>query len=92
MKIHVTFVAQLKTVRGVECETLELEEGATVRGVIDRLVESHGAEMRDALLTAEGSVRPSILVFAGEGQVDPTNPKALADGQTLTLLSPMAGG
>ncbi len=92
MKIHVTFVAQLKAIRGAACETLELNEGATVRGVIDHLVENHGTKMREALLTAEGSVRPSILVFAGEGQVDPASPQALAGGQTLTLLSPMAGG
>ncbi len=92
MKIHVMYFAQLKALRGAECDTLELDEGATVRGVIDRLVENHGAKMRDALLTGEGSVRPSILVFAGEGQVDPASPKALAGGQTLTLLSPMGGG
>ena len=92
MKIHVAYMAQLKTIRGAEADTLELDEGATVRGVIDCLVENHGAKMRDVLLTGEGSVRPSILVFAGEGQVDPTSPKALAEGQTLTLLSPMAGG
>lgn len=92
MKIHVSYLAQLKSLRGQENETLELGEAPTVRGVIDHLANAHGAKLRDMLLTGEGKVRTSILIFAGEDQVDPESLEPLTDGQTLTLLSPMAGG
>lgn len=92
MKIHVTYLAQLRAQRGRENDTLELDDGATVRGVIDHLADLHGAKLREMLLTGQGRVRPSILIFADKDQIDPESHEPLADGQTLTLLSPMAGG
>lgn len=92
MTIHVVYVAQLKSVRGVEQETLEMDGTPSVREVLDHLAGCNGPELRDMLLTGEGRVRPSLLLFAGDRQVDPESPEPLTDGQTLTLLSPMAGG
>ncbi len=92
MKIDVNYVAQLKTIRGRATETLELEQGATVRGVIDHLVRQQGTKLRDMLLNGDGTIRSSILIFVGDAQVNPECADPLTDGQTLTLLSPMAGG
>ena len=92
VKIHVNYLAQLKPFCGRERETVEMGGAPTIRAVLGHLVEAHGPKLRDMLLTGEGRVRPSILVFADEHQVDPESPEPLADGQTLTLLSPMAGG
>ncbi len=92
MTINVVYVAQLKAVRGVDQETVEMDGTPSVRAVLDHLASCNGSELRNMLLTSEGNVRPSILVFAGDRQIDPESPDPMTDGQTLTLLSPMAGG
>ncbi len=92
MNIEIHYVAQLKTIRGLARETLELDQATSVRGVIDHLVRQQGNKFGQMLLNGDGTVRPSILVFVDDAQVDPEAAGSLTDGQTLTLLSPMAGG
>jgi len=92
MKIHVKYLAQLKNIRGQDQDTLELPSGATIREAIVCLIDKHATKLRDVLLTNAGDLRPSILIFTGDGQIDLASSEVLTDGQTLTLLSPMAGG
>lgn len=92
MNIEIHYVAQIKNLRGLARETLELDQATTVRGVIDHLVRQQGNEFGQILLNHDGRLRPSILIFVDDAQVDPEAAEPLTDGQTLTLLSPMAGG
>jgi len=92
MEIQVVYVAQVKTASGVSGETVRLEEGATSRSLLDRLVESRGQEFRDLLLDDQGALRKSILVFRGDEQIDSPAETPLADGDEITLMSPLAGG
>jgi hypothetical protein len=91
MRLTVHYVAQIKSVAGLAAEHLDLDRPTQTRDVLARLVESHGP-LRQLLLTPEGSVQPTILLFLGDEQIGPDRPIPSRDGDVLTILSPMAGG
>ena len=92
MEIQVVYVAQVKTASGVSRQTVDLDEGATVQSLLDRLIDTHGQPFGDLLLDNQGDLRKSILLFRGDEQIDSPAETPLADGEQITLMSPLAGG
>jgi molybdopterin/thiamine biosynthesis adenylyltransferase/molybdopterin converting factor small subunit len=91
MRITVRYLAQLRQVVGRPSEGVDVEAPCSVRAFLARLAERE-AGLRALLLSAEGQVRPSILVFLGSEQVRTGEDPPLKDGDALTLLTPIAGG
>lgn len=81
MRVHVTYMAQLRRLTGKASEEVILAEDGTLRGLLARIGELHGA----------AAAPPTVLVFRGDEQVREQT-AALADGDRVTLLTPMAGG
>jgi len=92
MKIHVEYSAQLRLLAGCSAETLDIEEGACPRRLLETIAERHGDAVRELLLGHSGDVSRSILCFVADEQVDWQQPPALADGTRVTLMSPISGG
>ncbi len=90
MRITVHYLAQLKHAAGVGAETVDVEEGCTLPLLIRQLAARHGDDFRRIVLDEQGGIQPSLLVFAGEDQIDGS--RALRADETVTLLAPMAGG
>ena len=68
---------------------LELPEGASVADVVEGLVTLIGHKAEDALV--QPTHRGYTVIFSLNGHpVEPT--ASLSDGDTVTLLPPMAGG
>ncbi len=82
----------MKPAAGTPAETLELAGPCPARDVVPLLAERHGDPLRRLLLDADGRVRPTILVFVGDEQVVPEQDVTLRDGDTVTLMTPLAGG
>ncbi len=89
MKITIELWGQLKQVAGESCLSLELPEGATVQDAI-RLLASQAVSLASSLVEEDGTCRPSNLVFVNDHQILLSDP--LQDGNTITLMSPIAGG
>lgn len=89
MQIHVEYVAQVRTAAGVSSESLEVAEEATVQALVGAACERH-EQLARVLCDDAGSLHPSILVFRGEEPCQADSP--LADGDTITFLSPISGG
>ena len=81
MKIHVLFFAQLKEAAGDSCLRLETREGASVEELVEKL-------MKGPRLAPFG--RLPLLYAINESFV----PKdaILSEGDTLALMTPVAGG
>lgn len=92
MQVSVTYLAQLKQATGTATETVELQAGSTVRDLVARLADRHGAGFSTLVLTEDGNLRRTILLFAGQEQITWDPPRALDDGDDVTILSPIAGG
>jgi molybdopterin converting factor small subunit len=89
MTVGVRYLAQLRRLAGQGAEQLDLPEPCTVARLVAVLAGRHPA-LAPVLLDAAGRARPSVLVFVGDEQADPG--RALADGDEVTFLTPIAGG
>ena len=93
MQVTVEYTAQIKQVAGVARDVIELDGPAPVAEVARQVAASRGEGLAEILLDENGQPRPSILVFKGEDQVRWDDTATLvADGETITLLSPVSGG
>lgn len=92
MKLAVRYQSQLRRALGIASEELEVEGPLTLVSLLHRLADRHGHAFRRFALGADGSPLQSLLYFVGDHQVQPGDPALLGDGQTVTLLAPMAGG
>ncbi len=92
MKISFEYFAQVRKAAGAEREELELAGGTELEAALDSAAGKHGADFRSLVLDDSGSLRPSMIVLVN-GQPAPRNePQKLADGDSISLLSAVAGG
>jgi molybdopterin converting factor small subunit len=92
MNLTIHYLAQLRMAAGCASESLTVPASATATDLLVLLAEAHGLKLRDLLLDPHGKAQPTVLIFVGEEQVDPTQPDSLRDGDSVTLLTPIAGG
>lgn len=92
MRIRLNYMSQLKTALGRTSDTAELPDGATVRALVERLVEQNRPELSELLCEPCGALRRSLVVCVGGRQVPLDHPAPLADGDEVLLLTPISGG
>jgi molybdopterin converting factor small subunit len=91
MRIGIRYMAQIKMAAGVAIEVLDLPGPTLVGQVLAALAERH-AGIRPLLLTDQGRVQPTLLLFLGDEQITADQEAPRRDGDVLTILTPMAGG
>jgi molybdopterin converting factor small subunit len=82
MTITVHYLAQLRRATGRASERIDLDEPATLASLLTALARRHG----------EGLLRPTVLAFVNDAQVGRPEDVVLRDGDSVTFLSPIAGG
>ena len=92
MKIRVEYVAQIRDAAGCPNEGLDLPAGSAVQDAVRAVARARGGRLATMLLDAAGNLNPSALLFVGDEQVGWTDVRPLRDGDTVTLMSPLAGG
>ena len=92
MKIRDEYVAQIRDAAGLAGEVLDVPAGTAVVVLLRTVAAARGERLRELLLDAAGELRPSALVFVGDEQFEIDEPRALRDGDTVTVMSPLAGG
>lgn len=85
MRVSVKYLAQARHAANRGEEALDLEGGASLGELVRLLGERHGEALGRLL-------RGSALLFVGDEQVRGEPGRALRDGDTVTVLAPMAGG
>jgi molybdopterin converting factor small subunit len=92
MKVTVRYSAQARAATGLSSEEIELDEPTTVHDLVVRLSRQHGSAFRRLALDANGCPHPSLLVAIGDDQVRPGDHRRLAQGETVTIITPISGG
>ncbi len=92
MKISFEYFAQVRKAAGVEKEALELADGTDLLAALALAAEKHGAEFRALLHDDTGAVRASIIVLVNGAATRRDQPRGLSDGDSISLLSAVAGG
>ena len=90
MRVTVHYMAQLKRAAGRPSDAVEVEGACTVADLLLLLVQNRADMFGRLILDSQGRPQPSLLVFVDDEQV-PWD-RRLRDGDSLTLLTPMAGG
>ncbi len=88
MKVTMIYHAQIRRRAGLPEEAVELPDGATVADAVRRAPGAAAAA--DLLIDAAGSLQPVLLAVLNGVPSAPD--RALRDGDTLALFSPVAGG
>ncbi|HYE98214.1 MAG TPA: MoaD/ThiS family protein [Planctomycetota bacterium] len=92
MNVRVVLTAQAREAAGCGETTVALGTDRTVRGLLGALADAHGGRLRSLLLKADGRPHPSVLVVVGDEHVPVDDPRALRDGDAVTVMTPIAGG
>jgi molybdopterin converting factor small subunit len=92
MTITVHYVAQLRRATGTPSEKIDLDGAGSLRALLAFLVRKYGERLGATLLGESGILRPTILVFVNDEQVAPAEGVPLREGDSVTFLSPIAGG
>ena len=92
MRIKIEYSAQLKKSVGAASEELEAADGATVNEVIRQIAGREGGEVASFLLGEDGVLNASILLCVNDEQVFWSDERVLAEGDVVSLTTPIAGG
>ena len=92
MNVTVEYVAQMKDAAGVASESVALATEATVQDAVRDIAARHGDRLATLLLDEDNVLHPTALIFLDNEQVDWEDVRPLKDGDTITILAPLAGG
>jgi molybdopterin converting factor small subunit len=92
MKVTVKYGAQARVATGIPVEEVEFDGPLTVHDLVLRLARQHGSAFRRLALDDNGRPHPSLLVAIGDDQVRAGDPRRVAAGETITILTPISGG
>lgn len=93
MEVTVQYTGQLAGIAGVSEERVAMGDNAVLSDLVEHLCERHGSAYSDLVVTGEGRLRPSTLVILdGEQAVGDSSQLPLENGQTVLLMTPIAGG
>ena len=80
----------LRKLTSRERESLELEDGATLRRLIELLGEKYGEELADKFLSRSSGALRATVTIDGRGATDSS--AVLTDGSVIKLFPLMGGG
>jgi molybdopterin converting factor small subunit len=89
MKVEIQYKAQLRQLRGLGAEVIELEDDTLLKDLIKSIAEQHGDRMA-SLLLEDSEPSPSLLCFLSGEELSMN--EALRDGHCITLMTPISGG
>ena len=92
MKVKIRYCGQLKQAAGCAAEEVDPGDGLSAQELIASVAARHGEPLCGYLLDESGRLRPTVLAFVKEEQVDWETARPLADGDELVFMSAIAGG
>ena len=92
MKVKIRYCGQLKQAAGCAAEEVKPGGELSARELIASVAARHGEPLTGYLLDESGRLRPTVLAFVNEEQIDWETPRPLGDGDELVFMSAIAGG
>lgn len=94
MSIRVCYLAQARKVAGRSEDSVPWRDGLTLGGALDDLADARGDALRQFLFRPDGRLQPTLLMTINDQPVPRGSATALMlnDGDTVTLIPPVAGG
>ena len=83
-------MSQLRTRTGCSEEEFVLDAGSDLESLLQAIAARHGETSRSLLFDSNGAPAATLLGFVSSEQADWQ--RVLADGDRVTLMTPIAGG
>ncbi len=92
MIVHVRAFASFRDILGNDLN-VDLDEGSTVKNLLDNLSASR-QRLRSAIFDDSGNVREYVILMKNRKKIDYLSglEAALAEGDEVAILPPVAGG
>ncbi len=91
MNIEIILWGQLKEKAGKTMSLLEIDKNANLASVISKLSDDYSA-LGELLYNDDGSISKSVLIFLNGEQIPADSSEIIAEGSSLALMPPIAGG
>lgn len=92
--VKVRALFQLKEMLGANEVALYLGENATIKDLIQLLIEKYGRKLEATLKRPDGSINPIITILVNGRQIDFINgiETKLTNGDVVSFIPPVGGG
>jgi molybdopterin converting factor small subunit len=92
MKVSFQYFAQVRKAAGIDSEDLEVAPDADLAAALTAAAEKHGDAFRAVVLDEEGKPQPSVILLVNGQAARRDDPPQIRDGDSISLLSAVAGG
>ena len=92
MKVTLKYMGQLRHLTGKNEEPIECREGLGLTDLIAKASKQYDPHFVDIVLDSTGTIRPSLMIIINGITASKDAAPNLSDGDTITLLTAIAGG
>ncbi len=92
MKVTVNYMGQLKAAAGKGSEIIECSDDAALSDLLAAAAGQYGSSFVNIIQDETGAIRPSLIVIINDVTANKDASPSLSDGDTVTLLTAIAGG
>ncbi len=92
MEITLKYMGQLRHLADKDSDQIECSQGASLTDLMTAASKKYDQRFVDIVLDATGAIRRSLIIIIDGVSADKDAPPNLSDGDTITLLTAIAGG
>ena len=91
IKVSIKYMGQLATSAGKLEESLNIDESLTVASLIKSVAEDYGDPLKPMLVQNDELIM-GLMIAVNDEQIIDAGTETLKNGDSIMLISPMAGG
>lgn len=92
MKVTVNYMGQLRYLTGKDSDQVDCAQGASLADLMTEASKKYDRRFVNIVLDETGKIRPSLIVIINGVSADKDAAPNFSDGDSITLLTAIAGG
>ena len=92
MKVTLKYMGQLRYLSGKDSEQIDCAGGKSLSEMLTEASKAYDQRFVDVIFDDAGALRPSLMIVVNDKTADKDVVLNLSDGDSVTLLTAIAGG
>jgi MoaD family protein len=92
MRIKLKYMGQLRSLTGKDSDQIECSQGASLTDLMTEASKKYDKRFAEIVMDETGAIRPSLIIIVDGVSADKDVTPNLSDGDSITLLTAIAGG
>ncbi len=92
MKVTLNYMGQLRYLSGKASEQVDCAGGRSLSEMLTEVSKAYDQRFIDVIFDDAGALRSSLMIVVNDKPVDKELVQSLSDGDSITLLTAIAGG